>query len=425
MWQTIANGHVWHGTIKNRAKDGSSYWVESSIIPFLNEKGKPQRYIAIRTNITDQKTTQLKLSQATDIAETATQAKSSFLANMSHELRTPMHAIASFTSLAIKKIDDREKALKFLDNIRTSTVRLTDLLNDLLDLSKLEAGKVNAVMHELDLTTLIENAINDVSSLASDKQITLLFDTHQRFECMLDQKLITQVIINLLSNAIKFSPENSKVEISIENLSKPSGSRVLKFLQVSVIDEGVGIPVDEVESIFDKFVQSSKTRSNSGGTGLGLPISKEIIELHKGTIFAQSPPTGRSRGTSMIIQLPLSQEAVALQSSNNIENAINAHKEWIRVINQMIETKSFPLDMSDELISNENLCSLAGWINSGMIDSDQLEELKQLHKDFHFYAGESVAYCGIDNYLQGRQSSEKLKATANRIFEILKSAKEI
>jgi len=114
-----------------------------------------------------------------------------------------------------------------------------------------------------------------------------------------DKKLITQVVINILANAIKFSPANSQVDILISH-NDSSGT-----LTMQIIDEGVGIPKDELDEVFDSFVQSSKTRSNSGGTGLGLPISKEIIELHRGAMWVESPAQGRSQGSSFTFQIPV------------------------------------------------------------------------------------------------------------------------
>lgn len=233
-------------------------------------------------------------------AEEANAEKSRFLANMSHELRTPMHAIMSFSNLGLKHVDD-ERIRNYLEKINTSGRRLTNLLNDLLDLSKLEAGKFKADLKKHDLAEIASVAIAELSSLVKDKSISLEVSTSASTIGYFDQKLITQVIINLLSNAIKYSPESSEIKINILNENNESG----EFLVFEVSDQGMGIPDDELQEVFDKFVQSTKSRSDSGGTGLGLPISQEIIELHRGKIWAESPPSGEESGTKFIFQIPI------------------------------------------------------------------------------------------------------------------------
>lgn len=248
------------------------------------------------------------LEKAKSSAEKANEEKSRFLANMSHELRTPMHAIMNFSSLGINR-SENEKIRHYLENIHTSGERLTNLLNDLLDLSKLESGKMVAEYAKNDLSDIANTALSELSSLIQKKNIQIIFDNDENINGYFDSKLIIQVVINLLSNAIKFSPENSSIEISV---SKTTGllNGGEEILKLSVVDRGIGIPEDEKKVIFDSFVQSSKTRSDGGGTGLGLPISKEIIELHNGRIWAESPPAGENSGTEFIFEIPAYQRSV-------------------------------------------------------------------------------------------------------------------
>ena len=238
---------------------------------------------------------------AKEKAELASQEKSRFLANMSHELRTPMHAIHSFTKLTLKR-DLDPKARHFLENIEISTARLTHLLNDLLDLSKLEAGKMELNLHSSDIAKIITKTLHAVDSLIKDKKLEVDISEISAFTVELDENLIMQVITNLLSNAIKFSPEKGRVMLT----STMKNNKVL----FSIEDEGIGIPADEQETIFDPFVQSSKTMSKSGGTGLGLPICKEIIDLHGGEIWAESPPAGKTQGARISFSIPLIQDKI-------------------------------------------------------------------------------------------------------------------
>mgnify|MGYP001818177665 FL=1 len=220
---------------------------------------------------------------------------------MSHELRTQMHAIHSFTKLTLKR-DLDPKARHFLENIEISTARLTHLLNDLLDLSKLEAGKMELNLHSSDIAKIITKTLHAVDSLIKDKKLEVDISEISALTVELDENLIMQVITNLLSNAIKFSPEKGRVMLT----STMKNNMVL----FSIEDEGIGIPADEQETIFDPFVQSSKTMSKSGGTGLGLPICKEIIDLHGGEIWAESPPAGKTQGARISFSIPLIQDKI-------------------------------------------------------------------------------------------------------------------
>ena len=238
------------------------------------------------------------LVRAKEKAEAANKEKSRFLANMSHELRTPMHAIRSFTKLTLKR-DLDAKARHFLENIDASTDRLTRLLNDLLDLSKLESGKMELDPQNCNVKELIDNTVESLGSLIKEHQLQLDVSGLDEINATIDVNLITQVITNLLSNAIKYSPDYGKIILACY----VDGQR-LKF---SIEDEGLGVPPEEHEAIFDSFVQSSKTRSQSGGTGLGLPISKEIVELHAGKIWVQSPPPNQPCGSVFSFEIPLRQ----------------------------------------------------------------------------------------------------------------------
>ncbi len=235
---------------------------------------------------------------AKEEAETANRLKSEFLANMSHELRTPMHAIINFSNIGAKRIDrwTREEQLTNYERIYTSGSRLSKLLNDLLDLSKLEAGAVDYEMKPNKINEIIKGVINEVSVLVECKNLQIQLDeTLKGLDVVCDHGKIHQVILNLLSNAIKFS-EKGKL-IKVYNVADNN------YLTVSVVDEGIGLPEDELETVFDKFIQSKKTKTGAGGTGLGLAISKEIIEAHQGKIWAEN--NNNDVGTTFNFTLPL------------------------------------------------------------------------------------------------------------------------
>lgn len=230
------------------------------------------------------------------IAEEANNAKSEFLANMSHELRTPMHGILGFSKLGITKLDSSnvEKLGAYFQQIYTSGNKLLTLLNDLLDLSKLEAGMMVYDYSKISLASLVTSVIDELQALAAEKKIAIQFDhPSDSDEIEADLTRLSQVVRNLLSNALRYSQEGEKINVEIKNEDSN--------LTLAVRDYGVGIPENETEAIFDKFIQSSKTKSKSGGTGLGLSISQQIIKDHNGRIWAENNP---DRGATFYFSIP-------------------------------------------------------------------------------------------------------------------------
>ena len=296
------------------ASDGHHEILETTKVPMRDDQGNTIGILGIGHDITlykqqaekldnynrqlehevEERTHDLRIAMET--AKKANQEKSRFLANMSHELRTPMHAIQSFTKLSLKRESD-EKVHHFLENIDSSTKRLTNLLNDLLDLSKLESGKMELNLKQANMADIISAAVQSLAGLSKEHGINFDLTEVTEVHARIDLNLITQVIINLASNAIKFSPDNSIIRLSLQ---KNTDSLVF-----SIEDDGVGIPDEELKDIFNSFVQSSKTITNAGGTGLGLSICKEIIELHKGKIWVESPPDKKDHGSIFYFQIPI------------------------------------------------------------------------------------------------------------------------
>ena len=229
-----------------------------------------------------------ELESALKVAEKANQTKSEFLANMSHELRTPMHGILSYAKFGIKRLEKvpLEKLGTYFEQINQSGERLLLLLNDLLDLSKLESGKMAIECAKNDLYKVADNCVQEQAAWIQEKALTLnLVCPSGRIYGQFDAAKIGQVISNLLSNAIKFSPEKTEITMRICEGHQPSPIPVLCF---SIEDQGIGIPESELKRIFDEFIQSSKTVSGAGGTGLGLAICQRIIALHRGKIWASN-----------------------------------------------------------------------------------------------------------------------------------------
>ena len=240
-------------------------------------------------------------------SEALLRQQSEFLANISHELRTPMHAILSFARLG----QDREsaagnaKSRQYFERIHTSGARLLRLLNDLLDLSKLEAGAMTYERQAHDLHALVRETVAELTPLARTRNVSMSVSPPPPDGVPIfgDQARLGQVLRNLLSNAIKFGPEGSEVRVVMDD--SPQSPQEAWLLTVR--DEGEGIPEDELEAVFDKFVQSSKTKSGAGGTGLGLAICREIVGAHGGRIWAANGP----RGAVFSVLLPKAERTAA------------------------------------------------------------------------------------------------------------------
>ncbi len=247
-------------------------------------------------------------------AERANEAKSEFLANMSHELRTPMHAILSFAEFGRSEVEtvEREELKKYFGKIETSGNRLLQLLNNLLDISKLESGKMNFNFKSNNIETPLNSVLGELQKLLDNKKLRVSVNKQEpKMTGYFDNHKTVQIFYNLISNAIKFSPQGGFIKIDFKYTQGGN------FLLTSVSDQGVGIPDDEVETIFDKFVQSSKTKSGAGGTGLGLSIVKEIILGHGGDIWCKNSEYG---GAIFSFTLPV--RPIKQNEQQNNENIV-------------------------------------------------------------------------------------------------------
>ncbi len=247
------------------------------------------------------RTAELEAARLT--AELANKAKTQFLANMSHELRTPMHAILGYSELGAEDgIDDPLETREFFNKIHTAGNRLLILLNDLLDLSKLESGKMDYKWQCTDFKNIIDHSLKELDIILKNKEIVInIQNLASTTSVVIDCKSMTQVAINILSNAIKFSDRGRRIQVKFTDDCLQDNTPALRCC---ITDEGPGIPESDLEAVFDKFVQSSETKCEAGGTGLGLAICREIVGGHGGIIWAENV---RPRGAAFSFVIPWSQ----------------------------------------------------------------------------------------------------------------------
>lgn len=281
LWKTIKAKKVWKGQIKNRAKDGSVYYVASTIVPIVNNNDEIEEFLAIRLDITNIIESQIK-------AKRADEAKSTFLANISHEIRTPLNAIIGFSDILSKAKELAPVSKKQAMTIQTSAVSLLTIINDILDVSKIESGTFDINIEKTDVYYTSEQVVELFSKKATEKNIKLVFNLDHKIPLCIktDGVRIRQVLSNLLSNAIKFTPAHGMVSFNISLLKKENKKALIRF---EIIDSGIGIPQEELKTIFKPFIQvDHKTNREYQGTGLGLSICTHIIESLGSNIEVES-----------------------------------------------------------------------------------------------------------------------------------------
>ncbi len=300
LWETLHAGKVWHGDFCNRKKNGELYWESSAIAPVRNMMGDVTHFVAVKEDITDRKKADQEVKEAKELAESANRAKSAFLASMSHEIRTPMNSILGYTQLLARDSSLNQQSRQYVEIVNRSGEHLLELINDVLEMSKIESGRITIERSSFSLNSMV----NDIAAMfqirAESKQLefeVLKTGTTQPW-ISTDEGKLRQILINLLGNAIKFTKNGRialKVDVEVPIVGKGR-------LAVSVEDTGVGISPEELNKLFRHFEQTESGRRSQAGTGLGLAISREYARLLGGDITVKSEA---GIGSTFRLEIPI------------------------------------------------------------------------------------------------------------------------
>lgn len=279
LWKTIGSGQVWKGEIRNRAKDGSYYWVDTTIVPFMNKKGKPYQYLAIRNDITERKRTEEILNRQDKLA-----AVGQLAAGVAHEIRNPLTSMKGYAEFLLEDEKDEQRR-EFMEIILDEINRVNHIVEDFMVLAKPKAVD----LEEKNIIPIIQNVLSLLEFDARKKKVRMHFNANKdivQIEC--DEDRLKQVFLNFIKNGIEAMPNGGDISVGV-NVTESQ-------VQISIQDTGVGIPEDKLKKIGEPFYTTKKN-----GNGLGLMVSYKIIESHNGTVYIESE---LNKGTTFNIVLP-------------------------------------------------------------------------------------------------------------------------
>lgn len=469
LWEILLSGSTWRGELLDRRKNGELYWQGITINPILDKNAKATHYVAIMQDITERKrvedelfelnlnlekkveeraselaltnealmieilnrkNSENELRNAKDEAEKANKAKSEFISRMSHELRTPMNSILGFAQL-LEMGDLNPGQRKGVKHILNSGKHLLKLINEVLDISRIEAGKLSFEIREVNVKTAILEAIDLIMPLTLEKNIEIKNISAELGNIYVetDKKRLIQVLVNLLSNAIKYNRTNGKVTIKAFKIND-SEKKISNQLKIEIIDNGLGIDAEKIDRLFVPFERIDQNDSVIEGTGLGLSIAKELITAMGGTIGVESV---LNEGSTFWINIPYLNEEYApgesdsenednevirtlrkstiLYVEDNIpnielfEDTIVAHRPEIRILNDTDGTKTVSIaeQQQPDLI-------LIDIYTSGLKIIELLKELKNNRKT------RLIPVVLISDDIEAEEIRQYLKAGADNIL---------
>jgi len=309
--------------------DGTIRFIDSFAFSQFNAQGEIEKTIGLNIDITDRKQAEAQLQHTNEELIKATRLKDEFLANMSHELRTPLNAILGMTEILQEQIfgDLNDRQLQSLHTIEKSSNHLLELINDILDVAKIEAGQIKLSCQPCNVETLCQSSLIFIKQQAFSKNIQLETEIPPNLPAInLDERRIRQVLINLLNNAVKFTPNGGKISLKVNYIPLIAhvGTMTCDTIEMCIIDTGIGIAPDQIKRLFQPFVQvESALNRNYEGSGLGLALVKRLVELHGGEVRLTSE---LGVGSCFTIAIPI---APFCELSSEPESALSAHPEAI------------------------------------------------------------------------------------------------
>ena len=366
LWKTIKSGGIWKGEFQNKAKNGRMFWERVTITPILNNEGKLTNFLSIREDVTLQKKAEKSLRRALNKAEESDKLKTAFLANMSHEIRTPMNGIIGFSEFLLKNDLSDDKRKEYASIVIESSKRLLTIVNDILDISKIEAGAIQLNYESVNINKLLDDLYLFYQPKSQTYNLNLICKKglgNNKSVIEIDKTKLNQVLTNLLSNAFKFTKEGS-IEFGYE--------LVEGFLQFYVKDTGSGIAKSLKNKIFDRFFQETRNLNKlSSGTGLGLAISKNFIELFKGEIWF----TSSELGTTIYFTIPYIKKKKPLTTTfiKEIQDEDNVKNKEITIL--VAEDEEYNMMYIDVLFSKTNFKTIKA------INGKQAVELFKKHPE--------------------------------------------
>jgi len=368
MWTSLNAGKAWQGEIINRNKQGEEFIEHTWISPIRQDDGTISHYLSVKEDITEYKKQNALLLAAKEKSENLAKTKAQFLANMSHEIRTPMAAIIGFSDLALLN-EMPQETYDYLQDINTASNHLMAILNDILDSSKLEAGQMTLQLQRFNLADIRETLQSLLINTAENKGLTLIIEIASKVPDTLigDSLRLRQVLINLLANAIKFT-QQGEVRLSISLQQRDANEARLLF---AVTDTGMGISPEQQDKLFQPFAQVDDGSSrNFGGTGLGLVISQELVQLMGGSIKLDSH-VGVGSCFSFELVLPLAEATI----ESKVLPTINLNPEPLKDVRFLIaEDDNFNQKIITKVLENLGATSI-------VLANNGLEALAALEQD--------------------------------------------
>ena len=351
LWDTIKSGEIWRGELLNKKKDGSLYWERMIVSPVQNQSGEIRHFVAVKEDITDIKKMIYDLTVAKEKAEEANRIKTSFLNNMSHEFRTPLISILGFSEILKEDLTDPDH-IQMLSNMEKSGRRLFETLKAILEISRLEGGKLPINFDLFDLKEVVDFQCRMFDVVAGVKKIELLtVFSDEKLIVSLDKSLFLQIIDNLLDNAIKYTYEG-QIIVELNKISLPSIDNVPQFeVEISVKDTGIGIPPEKIDTVFEDFRQVSEGYSRSfEGPGLGLSIAKKFTEKMGGRITLESE---YGSGCTFKVFFPLINDDIIygehISATSPKESTGSGQRQKYKIL--LIEDESIVVDLTQRMLA--------------------------------------------------------------------------